>query len=296
MDRRDWLITLGGVGLTTLTSGARCAEASTGQHSDTDTVGVLVDLTKCQGCRRCEQVCAHANGLPVPPNTSDKNRGRKKKTSDKQLTVVNSYLTEQGPVHVKRQCLHCQTPACASACLTKAMLKTKEGPVVWRSSKCMGCRYCMISCPFDFPKFEYDSPIPRIMKCRLCWERSSQDQPPVCVEFCPNQALTFGRRAKLLETAYERIYREPGTYVKHVYGEREAGGTAFLYISPVPFEELGFPTNIGETPIPEYTMGFLSSVPVVDSLWPAFLLGLYLATKRLKNKQQQENNELSHEA
>ena len=96
MDRRDCLKLLGGAGLTSL-AGARCAEASTADQSDTDTVGVLVDLTKCKGCRRCEQVCAHVNRLPVPPNTSDEEQDTKKKTSDKQLTVVNSYLTDQGP-------------------------------------------------------------------------------------------------------------------------------------------------------------------------------------------------------
>ena len=100
----------------------------------------------------------------------------------------------------------------------------------------------------------------------------------------------------MLETARERIYGEPGKYVSHIYGEREAGGTGFLYLSPVPFEELGFPTNIGETPVPEHTLGFLSSVPVVDTLWPAFLLALYLATKRSKSKQSEEDDELSHEA
>ena len=293
MDRRHCLKVLGGAGLASL-AGARCAGASTAEPSDT--VGVLIDLTRCKGCRRCEQVCAHVNGLPVPPITSDEEQDTKKKTSDKQLTVVNSYRTDKGLVHVKRQCLHCLTPACTSACLTKAMLKTKEGPVVWRASKCMGCRYCMLCCPFDMPKFEYHSPFPRILKCRMCWERASQNQPPACVEFCPNDALTFGPREALLETARERIYGAPGKYVTHIFGEREAGGTAFLYLSPVPFEELGFPTQLDEEPVPEHTLGFLSSVPVVDTLWPAFLLALYLATKRSKSKQSEEDNELSHEA
>lgn len=287
MDRRNCLKVLGGAGLASLV-GTRCAEgAATGPPSDT--VGVLVDLARCQGCRRCEQVCAHVNGLPMPELTSDEDQATKKATSDKQLTVVNTYQTDKGPVHVKRQCLHCQTPACTSACLTQAMLKTKEGPVVWRASKCMGCRYCMLSCPFDMPKFEYESPIPRIMKCRMCWERASENRPPACVEFCPNDALTFGPRESLLETARQRIYGSPGKYVSHIFGEREAGGTGFLYVSPVPFEQLGFPTQLGEEPVPEHTLGFLSSVPVVDTLWPAFLLGLYFATKPAKHKQSAEH-------
>lgn len=290
MDRRQYLQALGGVGLASLA----CADPAEAADADEgDTVGVLVDLTRCTGCRKCEQVCAHANRLPMPPPTSDEDQEVKRKTSEERLTVINSYQTDRGPVHVKRQCLHCQTPACAAACLTKAMLKTKEGPVVWRASKCMGCRYCMLCCPFDMPKFEYDSPIPRIMKCRMCWERTSQQRNPVCVEFCPNNALTFGRREKLLETARERIYQEPGKYVSHIYGEHEAGGTAFLYVSPVPFEELGFPTNVGETAVPEYTLGFLTSVPVILTLWPAFLFGLYRATKGWTNQERESNGEHS---
>lgn len=282
MDRRHCLKVLGGAGLASLV-GTRCAEASATGPTD-DTVGVLVDLARCKGCRRCEQVCAHVNGLPMPELTSDEDQATKKTTSDKQLTVVNTYQTEKGPVHVKRQCLHCQTPACTAACLTQAMLKTKEGPVVWRANKCMGCRYCMLSCPFDMPKFEYESPTPRIMKCRMCWERASENRPPACVEFCPNEALTFGTRESLLETARQRIYGAPGKYVTHIFGEREAGGTGFLYVSPVPFEQLGFPTRVGEESVPGHTFGFLCSVPVVDTLWPAFLLGLYFATKPSKNK------------
>ena len=118
----------------------------------------------------------------------------------------------------------------------------------------------------------------------------------MCVEFCPNDALTFGPREALLETARERIYGAPGKYVTHIFGEREAGGTGFLYLSPVPFEELGFPTELDEVPVPEHTLGFLSSIPVVDTLWPAFLLGLYLATKRSKSNRSEDDNVLSHEA
>ena len=292
MDRRQYFKVLGTAGLACL-AGPDRAEAS--HVDDSNTVGVLVDLTRCKGCRNCEQVCAHVNKLPIPPETSDEEQETKRKTSDKQLTVVNTYRTEKGLVHVKRQCLHCLTPACVSACLTKAMLKTKEGPVVWRASKCMGCRYCMLSCPVDMPKFEYHDPFPQIMKCRMCWERTAQGQEPVCVEFCSNDALTFGPRETLLETARKRIYQEPSKYVSHIFGEREAGGTGFLYISPVPFEEIGFPTNLGETPFPEYTLGFLGSVPIVDTLWPALLLGLHLATKPSKNDRPEDDDDLSRE-
>ena len=75
---------------------------------------------------------------------------------------------------VKRQCMHCNDPACTAACLTKAMYKTEDGPVIWRGKKCMGCRYCMVSCPFDVPKFEYHSPNPEIVKCDMCFDRMQE--------------------------------------------------------------------------------------------------------------------------
>jgi Fe-S-cluster-containing dehydrogenase component len=176
--------------------------------------------------------------------------------------------------------MHCLQPACASACLTKALLKTEEGPVIWRADKCMGCRYCMLSCPFDMPKFEYDSPTPEIKKCTLCAERIAQGGIPACAESCPSEAILFGRRSELLTEARRRIAEAPDDYVNHVYGEHEAGGTSVLYLSAVPFEDLGLPGDLERDPYPELTREFLYGVPVVLTLAPALLLGLSQATRR----------------
>ena len=93
---------------------------------------------------------------------------------------MNRFETTRGPVFAKRQCLHCWQPACVAACLTKAMHKTRAGPVVWRADQCMGCRFCMISCPFNIPKFEYHDWNPRIEKCSLCFERLQAGGKPAC--------------------------------------------------------------------------------------------------------------------
>lgn len=275
MDRRTFLKTAGAVGGTSL---AACVSGKAADAAADDSFGILIDLTRCAGCRSCEFACAEANGLPEPEETDTDNAARR--TSEKQWTVVSDHETERGEVHLKHQCMHCLEPACAAACLTKALIKTKEGPVVWRADKCMGCRYCMISCPFDIPKFEYNSAVPRIMKCQLCWSRLRAGEVPACVENCPNEALAFGRRAELLEIARQRIYQNPDGYFHHIYGEHEAGGTSILYLSPVPFEELGLPANLGETPFPEYTHDFLTAVPVVLTLFPAFLMSLWRANAR----------------
>lgn len=235
-------------------------------------MGVLVDTTKCLGCRMCERACADAHGLPPPENELDLFEGRA--TSPDRLTVVNGFQTERGRVTVKRQCMHCLQPACGAACLTAAMKKTPEGPVIWREDKCMGCRFCMISCPFDVPKFEFDSPNPQIRKCDMCFERLQDGEEPACVANCPTGALTFGKRSELLEEGRRRIYTEPDRYWHHIYGEHEAGGTSWLYLSPVPFEELGFPTHLSAAPYPTYTREFLYAVPLVLTVLPPFLFAV----------------------
>lgn len=277
MDRRDFLKTLGIASGSALTSGTLKAEEV---REEKELVGVLVDTTRCIGCRNCEMACAEAHGLPMPDPDDKSVTEKERKPSETQWTVVNYYETSASVVSVKRQCMHCNQPACASACLTKAMYKTDSGPVIWRESKCMGCRYCMVSCPFDIPQFEYNSPVPKIQKCTLCWDRLQEGKQPACVEACPAEALLFGKRRELIDIARTRIYGDPGTYVHHIYGENEAGGTGYMYLSSVPFEQLGFRTDLGTTPYPEYTTDFLYGVPIVLTLWPAILLAISNATKR----------------
>jgi len=274
-DRRNFLKTAGIVGLT-LTVGKSFGATKTKKNS-VEFDGILYDSTLCVGCQSCENACAEQYGLPLPEDTPDPEVVRK--TDEKRLVVVNSFNTSKGEQYMRSACNHCNNPACASACLTKAMLKTDEGPVIWREEKCMGCRSCMISCPFDIPKFEYNSPNPKIQKCRMCYELIHEGGKPVCVENCPAEALLFGKRRDLLEIARTRIYTEPEKYHHAIYGEHEVGGTGVIYLASVPFEELGLRTDLGTTSYPEFNKTFLYSVPAVLILWPALLLGLNNASK-----------------
>lgn len=275
-NRRTFLKNLGVIGGASLTLGTgRAAELTGG-----DMRGVLVDTTRCIGCRTCERTCAKVHGLPSPDFEGNTNFDIHRNMTETQWTAVNRYKTGEKKYFVKRQCMHCVQPACAAACPTKAMYKTPEGPVIWRSDKCLGCRYCMISCPFDVPKFEYGSAVPRIQKCILCWDRLQQGKIPACVERCPVKTMVFGNRNDLIEEARARIYKEPEKYRHEIYGEREVNGTGWMYIGAVPFDQLGFRTDLGTTAYPEYTKQFLYSVPVVLLLWPAMLLALNKATDK----------------
>ena len=277
MDRRQFLIasaTLSAGGIPNVNIKADDAK------EPREFVGVLTDTTRCIGCRSCEVACSEWHNNYVPDITSDNALENIRDTSEKQFTVVNRFNTEKGEVFVKKQCMHCWQPACAAACLVNAMLKTKEGPVTWNGDKCMGCRFCMISCPFDIPKFEYSGWNPRIMKCNMCYERLQEGKKPACVESCPADALMFGQKRELMEIARHRVYSHPDKYVHYIYGENEAGGTGWLYLSAVPFDQIGFRTDLGTTPYPEYTREFLISIPLIEFGVPAFLLALNTLTDR----------------
>ena len=283
INRRGFFSVLGVAGLT-LAVGKRTVASPKGK-TEIEFSGVLYDSTRCVGCRTCEYECAKAHNLPEPSSEIEAVR----KTSETCNTVVNTFQTTKGEAYIKRQCMHCNEPACDAACLTQAMHKNVTGPVTWDGNKCMGCRYCMVSCPFDSPKFEYHSTNPKIQKCDMCFDKQAAGGKPVCVTNCPNEALMYGKRRDLIKEARRRIYEKPELYNDHIYGEHEVGGTGWLYLASVPFEELGMNTNLQQTSYPSLTKGFLYSVPSVDLLLPPLLLGIYTATKN--NQHKEEENE-----
>ena len=279
------------------TVGQRSARASGDFEGYPDAYGVLHDIYLCVGCRSCENACNAAHGLPEPevPFTQLDVLEEKRRTTAGAFTIVNKLAdkpSEEKPhTFVKTQCNHCKEPACASSCFVKALEITPEGAVTYDASVCVGCRYCMVACPFNIPCYEYDEPLtPRVRKCNMCHDQDV----PACQEVCPVQALVYGPREKLLEVARDRIREKPHIYQDHIYGEHEVGGTNWLYISHVPFEELGFRTDLGTKPAPEYTKGFLGAVPIVDILAPGFLIGAYaMAQSRAKNNHNDQDHESS---
>jgi len=271
MDRRGFIKTTLVAGTAALSGNNLCAQET---RNPEEFVGILVDTTRCIGCRACEVACGEEHDMLVPDVLNDEALEKHRNTSDKQWMVVNRHETEKGEVFVKRQCMHCYQAACATACPTEAMSQTINGPVVWDGGKCIGCRYCMASCPFDMPKFEYGEWNPKIQKCTMCFERLEAGQKPACVKACPTDTLMFGTRVNNLEIARHRIYNHPDLYVHHIYGEHEVGGTGYIYLSAVPFEQIGFRTDLGDRPYPEYTKEFLYAVPMILFGVPAFLLGL----------------------
>ena len=254
---------------------------------------ILVDTTRCVGCQRCVAACKLVNGLlrasrsdfmttdslrPLGPDTDL----AMDETGDEELSAnALNVVQTHGSVYVRRFCMHCQDPTCVSVCPVGAFRKTAAGPVVYAEERCMGCRYCMMACPFGVPRYEWNKVwAPRVKKCHMCAPRQAKGLKPACTEVCPVQAGVFGEREDLLREAENRLRQEPTKYLQYIYGKQEVGGTSVLYLSAVPFEGLGLPTNLPHDALPMYTYRVLSEIPTLVTLGGALLGGIWWITKR----------------
>jgi formate dehydrogenase iron-sulfur subunit len=227
---------------------------------------ILYDSTLCVGCRACEGACAEKWGNPY-----DDNIAKQEKLSAAKLTAVRTF----GERYSRRLCMHCQEPTCASVCPVGALRKTELGPVVYEEDRCMGCRYCMAACPFQVPAYEWHSRLPKVKKCDMCFERQQKGLPTACSEACPTGATITGDREALIAEARKRIAEKPSEYHNRIYGLKDVGGTSVLFLSAVPFEQIGLKTNLPQESLPQLTWNVLSKVPDVVVMGSALLWGIH---------------------
>jgi formate dehydrogenase iron-sulfur subunit len=231
------------------------------------TWGLLYDSTHCIGCGACTAACKEQNGLPLPIEDT---------TTAYTWTVVENH----GGANMRRLCMHCEEPTCASVCPVGAMHKTPTGPVVYDSELCIGCRYCIMACPFGVPKYQWDRPVPIVGKCILCAPRLADGKQTACATVCPTGATLFGERESLVREAKTRVAMEPARYVDHIYGLDEAGGTSVIMLAGVPFKDLGMPANLPREPLPMLTWRVLSKLPSIVVFVAVGLFGVHWITKR----------------
>lgn len=279
LSRRRFLSTAGGGALALLLTGAQTAAAlaASGESGATEGWGLLIDLTRCTGCESCVLACKEANDRDnadiVPSSLSS---GAYSFLDQHTLLDADGVLQSQS---VKRQCMHCLHPACASACTVGALKRQSNGPVTYNADLCIGCRYCQYACPFGVPTYDWDNPLGLIHKCELCADRLAEGQMPACATACPNGAIRFGPRSALLAQAHAQIESNPYRYVDHVYGEHEVGGTSVLYLSAVPFNQLGFPT-LDDTAISQDAETIMMRTPWVAVGVAALATSLHFLSKR----------------
>jgi formate dehydrogenase iron-sulfur subunit len=233
--------------------------------------GILFDSTRCVGCGACYVACKERNNLPQPSLEFQK---------DDLSAITYTVVKQSHGRFVRRLCMHCETPTCASVCPVAALQKTEAGPVVYHEDRCIGCRYCMVACPFGIPKYEWNKVLPRVRKCDLCSDRLAQGLPTACAEACPTQATLFGKREELIAEARRRLSAQGEGYVNHIYGLEEVGGTSILLISDVDFGELGYPTKIEKEPLPLLTWHALQKIPNFVLLGNVLLGGIWWITAR----------------
>jgi len=232
---------------------------------------ILYDATMCIGCKLCEKACADRNGLPY-----DEKIAAESKQSEHKFTVVMS----EGDKFMRRLCMNCQDPTCVSVCPVGAFHKTALGPVTYEASRCIGCRYCMLACPFSVPKYEWSKALPLVRKCDMCADRVAKGQQTACAEACPTGATKFGDRDALIAEARERITANPSQYVNHIYGLNEVGGTSVLLLSSVPFDHFGYKDGFSNDSMPLLTYRALSHIPNLVTAGAALLGGIWWITNR----------------
>jgi Fe-S-cluster-containing dehydrogenase component len=251
LNRRLLFKGVAAAGATAVATAAPAAAKRPRKVAPDDATAMLYDTTLCIGCKACVRACKEANNLP--PDTSTPGMERYDAPTDlngKTKNIIKLYTEGFHRSYVKRQCMHCIDPACVGACMIGALKKGDYGVVSWNPDRCIGCRYCQVACPFNVPKFEWESRNPRIVKCEFCREREGEKAyQAACCEVCPRKAVIQGPYQELLDEARRRIAENPARYVDKIYGETDLGGTQVLYLSHVPFEKLGFRFDDDE-PVP----------------------------------------------
>jgi len=238
------------------------------------TNAILFDQTLCIGCKACEQGCQAEHDQSLHTAT---------KLDHDSFTWVEDLGDDRYTRHL---CMSCKHPTCVSVCPVAALVKHDEGPVTWDAKRCIGCRYCMMACPFTIPTYEWNSVNPRIRKCDMCVHRVTEGLPTACASICPTGATNFGDRDAMLAEAHRRLEADPEKYAGQVYGEVEAGGTCVLMLLSSDPATAGLPSTVPHEDLPELTWNVLEKLPQIIPVWGVFLGGMSWLTSR--------KNEISH--
>lgn len=237
------------------------ADVQIDHHS---TLGSIIDLSRCDGCKeyatpKCVQACKDKNAdrFPQPQKPIQDYWPRKmhEDWSDEQdridrltpynWTFVDRVNVDGKEVYIPRRCMHCDNPACLNLCPFGTIGKTKQGAVHIDHDFCMGGAKCRDVCPWEIPQRQagvglYLKLMPKMAgggvmyKCDGCADLQTKGELPVCQSACPKDAITFGNFDQIKKLAKKRA-KEIGGYT---YGLDQAGGTATIYISKIPFEKI----------------------------------------------------------
>ncbi len=208
--RRNFLKTTLGAAAVTIAPGMMLFDIA---HGKTEAAsgkvrwGMLIDTTQCKtGCNDCVSACNKENGLSGGTKATDSQWIRKIEIKD-----ISTGREQSLPV----MCQHCEQPPCVDVCPTQASFKRADGIVLVDRHRCIGCRYCMMACPYKARSFvheplENQNPdVPRgkgtVEACTLCVHRIDNGQIPACAEACQNKAILFGDLNDTNSEIYKKV-------------------------------------------------------------------------------------------
>ncbi|GAB4276884.1 MAG: formate dehydrogenase N subunit beta [Coriobacteriia bacterium] len=259
-------------------------------------MAILYDSSKCTACKGCQVACKQWNQLPSPL-VADEYEFTKSYQSPLDLApntwlIINFDEVDQDVGiewnFTRNSCFHCTDAACEMACPVGAISHADNGAVVIDQDKCIGCQYCVNSCPFGVPKWlePANAAAPKgrenkSYKCWLCQDRLANDMLPACVNTCPTGALSFGERADMVEQAKARAEELKGRGFQNaeVYGVDELGGLHVLIVAHRGIEAHGL---LKDPKVPDMVnawqalkpIGGVAAAAVFGGLLISFLTGI----------------------
>ncbi len=205
---------------------------------------ILVDTSRCIGCRGCQVACKQWHGLPAERTVfrgTYENPVELSENTWRKVKFVGEGDGGAGWHFLSDACKHCTDASCLAVCPTGALVRRPWGAVDLNQDVCNGCRYCVAACPFSVITF--NPATGRANKCTLCPDRVEAGLEPACVTTCPTDALSFGDRDELVARGRKRAgeLRARGLAGARLYGERELSGLHQLYVLKERAEAYGLP-------------------------------------------------------
>lgn len=206
---------------------------------------ILVDSSRCIGCRGCQVACKQWHDLKAEPAVF---RGTYENPTElsawtwRKVKFVETASEGGSRWHfLSDACKHCTDASCLAVCPTGALFRRPWGAVDLDQTRCNGCRYCVAACPFGVIAFNAETG--RANKCVMCPDRVQAGLEPACVATCPTGALTFGDRDRLLGRAKTRVaeLQAKGLTAARLYGEHELSGLHQLSVLQAPPAAYGLP-------------------------------------------------------
>ncbi len=226
-------------------------------------MAMLNDVSKCMACRACQIACKEWNELPAETTRnwgSYENPPHLTAHTWTRVSFRETTGSEVEWVFMKYQCMHCTIAPCVNNCPTGAMHKVNDNFVVVNQEWCIGCRYCVMSCPFNVVQFDAERGV--AAKCTFCIDRVSNGLRPACAKACPTGAIEYGERDMLLAKAQQRVayLQSNGFPEAQVYGDTQLGGLHVIYVlthAPEFYRPAETPDGLPQAPVPRQEMTLL---------------------------------------